>query len=135
ASRHTSFIPKGICRFTTHQKANRDQLNCLIDGMAGFAETVDLQGVPVRTINLEGLLRTKRMTRDKGVADRTVLERQRVTFRRHSQAREPDCAAGPEEMLELLDHPQPYFPMSVTIFRMIKPFPLWSALCSRVVLR
>lgn len=40
-----------------------------------YAETVDLDGVPVRTINLEGLLRTKQTTREKDVSDRIVLER------------------------------------------------------------
>lgn len=46
------------------------------------AETVDLEGVPVRTINLEGLLRTKQTTRDKDVTDRIVLERALATFQR-----------------------------------------------------
>lgn len=36
-----------------------------------YAETVNLDGIPLRTINLEGLLLTKR--RDKDVAD--ILER------------------------------------------------------------
>lgn len=40
-----------------------------------YAETVDLDGLPVRTVNLEGLLRTKQTMRDKDVADRIVLER------------------------------------------------------------
>jgi hypothetical protein len=40
-----------------------------------YAETVDLEGIPVRTINLEGLFLTKQTTRDKDVADRIVLER------------------------------------------------------------
>ena len=40
-----------------------------------YAETVDLEGIPIRTVNLEGLLRTKQTTRDKDVADRIVLER------------------------------------------------------------
>lgn len=46
-----------------------------------FAETVDLDGLSVRTINLEGLLRTKQTARDKDVADRTVLERALAAFR------------------------------------------------------
>ena len=45
------------------------------DSLKPFAETVDLDGVPVRTVNLEGLLRTKQTTRDKDVSDRHVLER------------------------------------------------------------
>lgn len=40
-----------------------------------YAETVDLDGVPVRTINLEGLLLTKQTMREKDVSDRIVLER------------------------------------------------------------
>jgi predicted nucleotidyltransferase len=40
-----------------------------------FAETVDLGGLPVRTINLEGLLKTKQTAREKDIADRLVLER------------------------------------------------------------
>lgn len=39
-----------------------------------FAETLDLDGVPLRTVSLEGLLRTKQATRDKDQADRAVLE-------------------------------------------------------------
>lgn len=40
-----------------------------------YAETVDLDGVPVRTINLEGLLLTKQTMREKDVSDRIILER------------------------------------------------------------
>ena len=40
-----------------------------------YAETLDLDGIPVQTINLEGLLLTKRTVREKDVADRLVLER------------------------------------------------------------
>ena len=40
-----------------------------------FAQTVDLDGLPIRTVNLEGLLRTKQTMRDKDVSDRAVLER------------------------------------------------------------
>ncbi|QDX81327.1 hypothetical protein B9N43_08780 [Denitratisoma sp. DHT3] len=43
--------------------------------LSQFAETIDLDGLPVRTVNLEGLLRTKQTMRDKDVADRIVLER------------------------------------------------------------
>lgn len=46
-----------------------------------YAETVDLDGIPVRTINLEGLLLTKQTTRDKDVSDRIILERALNTFR------------------------------------------------------
>jgi len=40
-----------------------------------YAETIDLDGIPIRTVNLEGLLRTKQTMRDKDVADRIILER------------------------------------------------------------
>ena len=40
-----------------------------------YAETVNLGGLPIRTVNLEGLLRTKQTMRDKDVADRIILER------------------------------------------------------------
>lgn len=40
-----------------------------------YAEIIDLDGLPVRTVNLEGLLRTKQTMREKDIADRAVLER------------------------------------------------------------
>lgn len=46
-----------------------------------FAVTIDLEGQPIRTVNLEGLLLTKQTTRDKDVVDRIVLERALETFR------------------------------------------------------
>lgn len=45
------------------------------DSLQRYAEVVDLDGVPVRTVNLQGLLLTKQTSRDKDVADRIVLER------------------------------------------------------------
>ena len=50
-----------------------------------FAETIDLDGLPIRTVNLEGLLRTKQAMRDKDVADRIVLERALRTFQDRSR--------------------------------------------------
>jgi hypothetical protein len=47
-----------------------------------YAETIDLDGLPLRTINLEGLLRTKQTMRDKDIADRIVLERALEMFRK-----------------------------------------------------
>lgn len=52
-----------------------------------YAETVELDGLPVRTVNLEGLLRTKQTVRDKDVADRIILERALEMFRQ--QAKKP----------------------------------------------
>lgn len=46
-----------------------------------YAETLDLEGLPIRTVNLEGLLRTKQTMRDKDVADRIILERALATYR------------------------------------------------------
>ena len=37
------------------------------ESLQEFAETIDLDGLPILTINLEGLLRTKRTTRDKDI--------------------------------------------------------------------
>jgi predicted nucleotidyltransferase len=39
------------------------------------AQTIDLDGVPVQTISLEGLLLTKQTMRDKDTADRIIIER------------------------------------------------------------
>jgi len=47
-----------------------------------YAETIDLDGLPVRTVNLEGLLRTKQTLRDKDVADRAVLEQALAELRK-----------------------------------------------------
>ena len=38
-------------------------------------EMTELDGIPVRTISLEGLLRTKQTVREKDIVDRIVLER------------------------------------------------------------
>ena len=45
------------------------------DTLEQYAITVDLEGIPVRTVSLEGLLRTKQTVRDKDAADRQILER------------------------------------------------------------
>jgi hypothetical protein len=39
-----------------------------------YGQTLDLEGIPVRTVNLEGLLLTKQTMRDKDIADRMVIE-------------------------------------------------------------
>lgn len=46
-----------------------------------FAVTIDLEGIPVRTVSLEGLLRTKQTMRDQDVSDRHILERALETYR------------------------------------------------------
>lgn len=55
-----------------------------------YAETVDLDGVSIRTINLKGLLLTKQTRRDKDVADRIILERALEAFRVRTRKPAPD---------------------------------------------
>jgi len=43
--------------------------------LQAYAETLELDGIPIRTINLQGLLLTKQTLREKDIADRMVLER------------------------------------------------------------
>lgn len=45
------------------------------DSLQPHAVTVDFDGVPIHTIDLEGLLKTKQSSRDKDKLDRIVLER------------------------------------------------------------
>jgi predicted nucleotidyltransferase len=45
------------------------------DDLAKYREVIDLDGVQVSTINLEGLLLTKKTSRDKDAIDRIVIER------------------------------------------------------------
>lgn len=46
------------------------------ESLQPYAVTIDFEGLPVRTVTLEGLLRTKqRSSREKDAADRAVLER------------------------------------------------------------
>ncbi|MDR0769876.1 MAG: hypothetical protein LBE75_01560 [Burkholderiales bacterium] len=46
-----------------------------------YAETVELDGVMIRTINLEGLLRTKQARRNKDMSDRVILEQALEAYR------------------------------------------------------
>lgn len=50
-----------------------------------YAETIDLDGIPVKTVNLEGLLLTKQTVRDKDFADRIIIERALEVFRAHAK--------------------------------------------------
>ena len=45
------------------------------EALKQYEEIVDVDGVPARTINLEGLLLTKQTTRQKDVGDRLIIER------------------------------------------------------------
>jgi len=51
------------------------------DTLRQYAETIDLDGIPVRTINLDGLLLTKQTLREKDIADRIALERALAVLR------------------------------------------------------
>jgi hypothetical protein len=39
-----------------------------------YVQIIDLDGIPVRTLSLEGLLLTKQTMRDKDISDRIILE-------------------------------------------------------------
>ena len=45
------------------------------ESLLPYAVTIDLDGIPVRTLNLEGLLKTKQSDRDKDRQDRLAIER------------------------------------------------------------
>lgn len=51
------------------------------DTLRRYAQTIDLDGIAVRTVNLEGLLLTKQTMRQKDVVDRIILERALEVFR------------------------------------------------------
>jgi predicted nucleotidyltransferase len=55
-----------------------------------YSETLDLDGIAVRTVNLEGLLLTKQTLRDKDAADRLVIERALEFFRRKVRGNDPE---------------------------------------------
>jgi predicted nucleotidyltransferase len=58
-----------------------------------YSQTLDLDGVPVRAVNLEGLLLTKQTTRDKDALDRIVIERALAIFRQ----RKPEDELGDKQ--------------------------------------
>jgi len=64
------------------------------DTLRQYAETIELDGIAVRTISLEGLLLTKRIMRDKDVADRIIIERALELFKLY--ARDVDGGQGKE---------------------------------------
>ena len=55
------------------------------DTLKQYAETVDFDGLPIRTVNLQGLLRTKQSMRDKDAADRIIIERALDSFDQHGK--------------------------------------------------
>jgi len=63
--------------------------------LKSYAETVEVDGIPVKTINLEGLLRTKQTVRAKDVTDRIILERALEIF--HQERVSKSDKQGQEE--------------------------------------
>ena len=59
-----------------------------------YAETLYVDGVPVRTINLDGLLLTKQTMREKDVSDRIILERALETLKERVSKPESDHGLG-----------------------------------------
>lgn len=59
------------------------------DSLRQYSETVDLDGIPVTTVNLEGLLLTKQTMRSKDVADRIIIERALEVFGDRSRTDRP----------------------------------------------
>jgi predicted nucleotidyltransferase len=59
-----------------------------------YAQNIELDGIPVKTVNLEGLLLTKKTMRDKDVADRIVIERALEMFK--AQSVEEAAAVNPQ---------------------------------------
>ena len=43
------------------------------ESLKEYMEVIDLDGIPIKTVNLEGLLKTKQTLRDKDTADKLVL--------------------------------------------------------------
>lgn len=65
------------------------------DTLRPYAQTIDLDGIPVKTVRLEGLLLTKQTLREKDVADRIVIERALAVFEERSRQRpEPPPPKG-----------------------------------------
>ncbi len=57
------------------------------DSLRPFEEVFELDGVPIRTVNLEGLLRTKRSARGQDVTDRMVIERALAAAKRKDETK------------------------------------------------
>ncbi len=59
------------------------------DALLAHEQRLDLDGVPVRTVDLEGLLLTKQTPREQDVADRLVIERALTALRGDSGSGAP----------------------------------------------
>ena len=51
------------------------------EGLRQYAQTIDLDGIPVQTISLEGLLLTKQTMREKDTLDRHTIERALAVYK------------------------------------------------------
>lgn len=51
------------------------------EALRQYAQTIDLDGIPVQTISLEGLLLTKQTMRDKDTQDRIIIERALAVYK------------------------------------------------------
>ena len=71
----TTFIRKGVYRFSSHEDANRHEQDCLVQGM--------------------GLLAARRAKtmRDKDIADRIIIERALEVFRARARRSDDDRKA------------------------------------------
>ena len=54
------------------------------ESLQPHAVTIDFEGVAIRTVDLEGLLKTKQSSRDKDKLDRIILERALAEFKKTS---------------------------------------------------
>lgn len=52
------------------------------ESLLPHAVTIDLDGLPVRTLSIEGLLKTKQTVRDKDKLDRDILERALIELKK-----------------------------------------------------
>ncbi|MDZ7910096.1 MAG: hypothetical protein U5N10_18955 [Gemmobacter sp.] len=59
------------------------------ESLKEYAQTIDLDGIPVRTVSLEGLLLTKQTMREKDASDRIIIERALAAFRAQSSNDDP----------------------------------------------
>lgn len=59
------------------------------DTLRRYSQTLNLEGIPVRTVNLEGLLLTKQTMRGKDASDRVVIERALAVVRQQTPGIDP----------------------------------------------
>lgn len=55
------------------------------ESLKQYAETVEIDGLQIKTVSLEGLLKTKQTSRSKDIMDRVILERAIDEIRRQNQ--------------------------------------------------